>query len=44
VQIKRYGDVYVRRFLNGPVWVLDIWFHEPAGWRVVAVQVTTAKK
>ena len=44
VQIKHYGDAYVRRFLSGEVWVLDIWIHQPAGWRVAAVQVTTAKK
>ena len=44
VEIKRYGDAFVRRFLISGVWVLDIWVHEPAGWRVAAVQVTTAKK
>jgi hypothetical protein len=44
VQIKRYGDTYVRRFLTTGVWVLDIWVREAAGWRVVAVQATTAKK
>jgi hypothetical protein len=45
VQVKRYGDVYVRRFLSGAnLWVLDIWVHQPAGWRVAAVQTTTAKK
>jgi hypothetical protein len=44
VQVKRYGDAYARRFLGGDTWVLDIWVHQPAGWRVAAVQVTTAKK
>jgi hypothetical protein len=44
VQVKRYGDTYVRRFLSGDVWVLDIWVRQPAGWRVATVQVTTAKK
>lgn len=44
VQVKRYGDAYVRRFLSGDIWVLDIWVRQPAGWRVAAVQVTTAKK
>ena len=44
VQVKRYGDAYVRRFLSGNIWVLDIWVRQPAGWRVAAVQVTTAKK
>ena len=44
VQIKRYGDIFVRRFLTGGVWVLDIWVREPGGWRVVAVQATPAKK
>ena len=42
--VKRYGDAYVRRFLSGNIWVLDIWVRQPAGWRVAAVQVTTAKK
>lgn len=44
VDIQHYQDVYLRRFLAGSVWVLDIWVKEPAGWRVVAVQVTTAKQ
>jgi uncharacterized protein DUF4440 len=44
VQIKGYGDAYVRRFLSGDIWVLDVWVRQPAGWRVAAVQVTTAKK
>ncbi len=45
VQVKKYGDAYVRRFLNGGnLWVLDIWVRQPAGWRVAAVQTTTAKK
>jgi hypothetical protein len=44
IQIKRYGDVYMRRFLSGDIWVLDIWVRQPSGWRVAAVQVTTAKK
>jgi hypothetical protein len=44
VQIKRYGDAYVRRFLTGDVWVLDIWVRQPNGWQVAAVQVTAAKK
>ena len=44
VQVKKYGDAYVRRFLSGNLWVLDVWVHQPAGWRVAAVQTTTAKK
>lgn len=44
VQVKKYGDAYVRRFLSGNLWVLDIWVHQPAGWRVAAVQTTMAKK
>ena len=44
VDIQHHQDVYVRRFLAGGVWVLDIWVKEPAGWRVIAVQVTTAKQ
>ena len=45
VQVKKYGDVYIRRFLNGGnLWVMDVWVRQPAGWRVAAVQTTTAKK
>ena len=44
VQTTKYGDAYVRRFLSGNIWVMDVWVHQPAGWRVVAVQTTTAKK
>jgi hypothetical protein len=45
VQVKKYGDAYVRRFLSGGnLWVLDIWVRQPTGWRVAAVQTTTAKK
>lgn len=42
--VKRYGDAYVRRFLFGDVWVLEMWTKSVGGWRNVAVQVTTAKK
>lgn len=44
VQVKAYGDAYVRRFLTGNIWVLDIWVRQAGGWRVAAVQVTPAKK
>lgn len=45
VQVKGYGDTYVRRFLNGDgQWVIDVWVRQPTGWRVAAVQVTPAKK
>jgi hypothetical protein len=45
VQIKRYGDAYIRRFLNGGnLWVLDVWVRQGSTWRVAAVQTTTAKK
>ncbi len=43
-QITGKGDVYVRRFLIGGQWWLDIWVRTPAGWRVTAVQGTVAKK
>jgi len=42
-QITGQGDVYVRRFLSGGQWWLDIWVRTPAGWRVTAVQGTVAK-
>jgi len=47
-QIKQYGDIFVRRALvhvrSGDAWVLDIWVKDAKGWRVAAVQVTSAKK
>jgi hypothetical protein len=48
-QIKHYGDVFVRRALRqvpntGAAWVLDIWVKDAKGWRVAAVQVTSAKR
>ena len=48
-QIKHYGDVFIRRSLRqvrdaGTSWVLDIWVKDAKGWRVAAVQVTSAKK
>jgi hypothetical protein len=42
LQIKRYGDAFVRRFRSGDIWVMDVWAKDPQGWRVGAVQVTTA--
>jgi hypothetical protein len=45
VQIKRYGDSYVRRFLSdGNLWVLDVWVRQGNTWRVAAVQTTTSKR
>jgi uncharacterized protein DUF4440 len=45
VQIKRYGDAYIRRFLSdGSLWVLDVWIRQGNTWRVAAVQTTDAKK
>jgi Domain of unknown function (DUF4440) len=48
-QIKRYGNVFVRRAMRqardtGAAWVLDIWVKDAKGWRVATVQVTSAKK
>jgi hypothetical protein len=44
VQIKGYGDAFVRRFRIRDIWVMDIWAKDRQGWRVAAVQVTPAKK
>ena len=44
VQIKHYDDVYVRRSRTVDAWVLDIWVKDAGVWRVVAAQITTAKK
>lgn len=44
VQIRHYRDAYVRRSRTADAWVLDIWVKDAAGWRVVAAQLTTAKK
>ena len=43
-QVTGKGDVYVRRFLSGGQWWLDVWVRTPSGWRVTAVQGTVAKK
>jgi hypothetical protein len=45
VQIKHYGETYVRRFLGSNGWVLEVWTKDNSGkWRVSAVQVTPAAK
>ncbi len=44
VQIKGYGDAFVRRFRRDSIWVMDVWAKDRQGWRVAAVQVTAAKK
>lgn len=44
VQVKRYGDAFVRRFRTRDIWVMDVWAKDSQGWRVSAVQVTPAKK
>ena len=44
VQIKHYDDIYVRRSRTVDAWVLDIWVKDAGVWRVVAAQLTTAKK
>ena len=44
VQIKHYDDVFVRRSRTADAWVLDIWVKDAGVWRVVAAQLTTAKK
>jgi uncharacterized protein DUF4440 len=45
VQIKHYGETYVRRFLGDNGWVMEVWTKDKNGkWRVSAVQVTPAKK
>jgi hypothetical protein len=44
-QIKHYGETFVRRFLGGRGWVLEVWTKGDDGkWRVSAVQVTPAAK
>lgn len=45
VQIKHYGETYLRRFLGNNGWVLEVWTKDKGGkWRVSAVQVTPAAK
>ena len=44
VQVKLYGNTAVRRFRAGNIWVMDIWVKQAQGWRVAAVQVTTAAR
>jgi hypothetical protein len=43
-QVKHYDETYVRRFLGGNGWVLEVWTKEAGEWRVSAVQVTPAAK
>jgi 23S rRNA A1618 N6-methylase RlmF len=44
VQLKHYGETYVRRFLSRMGWVLEVWTKEAGTWQVVAVQVTPVAK
>jgi hypothetical protein len=45
VQVKHYGETYVRRFLGNNGWVMEVWTKDKNGkWRVSAVQVTPAAK
>jgi len=45
VQVKHYGETYVRRFLGDIGWVMEVWTKDKDGkWRVSAVQVTPAAK
>jgi ketosteroid isomerase-like protein len=45
VQIKHYGETYVRRFLGAAGRVIEVWTKGGDGkWRVSAVQVTSAAK
>jgi hypothetical protein len=44
MQIKQYGDAFVRRFRIRDIWVTDVWAKDRQGWRVAAVQVTAAKE
>jgi hypothetical protein len=45
VQVKRYDETYVRRFLGENGWVMEVWTRDKNGkWRVSAVQVTAAAK
>jgi len=44
VQIRHYDDVFVRRSRIADAWVIDIWVKDAGVWRVVAAQLTTAKK
>jgi hypothetical protein len=45
VQVKHYGETYVRRFLGNNGWVMEVWTKDNKGkWRVSAVQVTPAAK
>jgi len=45
VQVRRYDETYVRRFLGDNGWVMEVWTKDKDGkWRVSAVQVTPAAK
>src|ERR1044071_169111 len=42
--IQQDGNAFVRRFRAGEIRVLDVRVTDAKGWRVAAVQVTTATK
>jgi len=44
VQIQRHGNVFVRRFRQDDIWIVEIWAKDGLGWRVQAAQVTRARK
>jgi hypothetical protein len=41
-ETKMYGNTAVRRLRSGNAWVLEVWVKDAEGWRVAAVQLTTA--
>lgn len=44
VQIQHHGNVFVRRFRQDDIWIVEIWAKDGLGWRVQAAQVTRARK
>ena len=43
-QIQAYGEVVVRRFVDGDEWILEVWVRQNGSWRVVAAQVNFVKR
>ena len=43
-QNTQRGDIVIARFFSGGLWVIEVWAKEAGTWKVLASQVTTAKK
>jgi hypothetical protein len=42
--VRVYGDTAVHRVRQAGGWVIQVWVRQPAGWKVVATQLTRIAK